>query len=293
MGMRTKKGRFYEKKLEVLAPAEAVWKAITEGEELTRWFCSKATCQSGLGGEQHIAWGGGVKVMQVITVWEPNSHLRTEVVRPKPGKAASSEPAEPYAIDWHLETEGGGTRVRMVASGFGDGPEWDYEYEGTYAGWDVYHWILMHYLEYHRGKVANNVILYAMLELLPAEAWNSLAGSQGLAREGSLADLSIGGPFRFVTAAGDEFAGVVRKYEAGKSFAGLVESLNKSILVMELATAPGRGDFLYLALSTWGLPMADVDALGARLKSLIHGLFPQKTNEPITACADAGGTNNE
>jgi carbon monoxide dehydrogenase subunit G len=34
--MTAKQGRWYEKRFEVAAPVEAVWKAITDGEELTR-----------------------------------------------------------------------------------------------------------------------------------------------------------------------------------------------------------------------------------------------------------------
>jgi uncharacterized protein YndB with AHSA1/START domain len=33
--MSTKKARSYEKNFEVAAPVESVWKAITEGDELT------------------------------------------------------------------------------------------------------------------------------------------------------------------------------------------------------------------------------------------------------------------
>ena len=117
--MSAKKGRSYEKTFEVAAPVEAVWKAITEGEELTRWFCKEATCEAGVGGKQHIDWGGGAKGTAVITVWEPGVHLRTEALRPD---LSRPERPEPYAIDWYLEHEGGVTRVRMVASGFGEGP---------------------------------------------------------------------------------------------------------------------------------------------------------------------------
>ena len=48
--MSAKKGRSYEKKFEVAAPPEAVWKAITEGDELTSWFCQKASCQAARAG---------------------------------------------------------------------------------------------------------------------------------------------------------------------------------------------------------------------------------------------------
>jgi hypothetical protein len=34
--MSGKEGRWYEKRFDVAAPVEAVWKAITEGEDLNR-----------------------------------------------------------------------------------------------------------------------------------------------------------------------------------------------------------------------------------------------------------------
>jgi uncharacterized protein YndB with AHSA1/START domain len=280
--MSTSRGRSYEKKFEVAAPSEAVWKAITEGEELTRWFCLEATCGPEVGGEQHIDWGGGVKATQRIVIWQPNSHLRTEALKPEQSRPESGEP---YAIDWYLGTAGETTRVRMVASGFGEGADWDHEYDGTYHGWDLYHSTLKHYLENHRGKSANNVVIYAMFSISREEAWDRLMSPEGFLKEGNAQDLAVGAPFRFVTARDDVFAGVVRSFVPARTFAGLVENLNKSILVLELAAVPGMGHFLYLALSTWGLPKDDVDALGARLKSVIYALFPQKADEPLAARA--------
>jgi len=279
--MNPKKGRSYEKRFEVAAPALAIWKAITEGEELTRWFCQQASCETGAGGQQHIDWGGGAQATQVITTWEPNRHLRVEAVEPKRQNPA----AEPYAIDWHLEHEGGITKIRMVASGFGEGPEWDHEYDGTYDGWDLFHNTMKHYLEHHRGQASANVVLYAMPDVPPAEAWARLLSPEGLVREGSLGDFAVGAPFRFVTSQGDILAGVVRNYVPGKSFAAMIESLNKAMMCIEMASVPGSGHFLYLALNTWGLPKLDVDALGARLKAIVYGLFPQKTDQPYSGCA--------
>jgi uncharacterized protein YndB with AHSA1/START domain len=280
--MSAKPGRSYEKRFEVAAPAEAVWRAITEGEELTRWFCLEASCEPGVGGKQHVDWGGGAKGSHVITAWEPNVHLRTEALRPDLSKPESSEP---YAIDWFLEHEGGVTRVRMVASGFGEGPEWDHEYDGTFHGWDMFHKTMKHYLEHHRGQASANAVLYAVLPVPPAEAWVRLMGPDGLVHEGSLDDLSVGAPFRFVTGKGDVLAGVVHTLVPGKTFSAMVESLNKAILNLELHTILGRGHFLYLSLTTWGLPKPEVDALGARLKEIVYGLFPQPASEPMAACA--------
>jgi uncharacterized protein YndB with AHSA1/START domain len=278
--MSAKKGRSYEKRFEVAAPVEAVWKAITEGDELTRWFCQEATCEPGEGGLQHVDWGGGAKGTQRITIWEPGRHLRVEAVAPERANPA----AEPYATDWYLEHQGGVTKIRMVASGFGEGPEWDHEYDGTDHGWDMFHSTLKHYLEHHRGQASANVVVYAMLDIPAADAWARLMSAEGLLKEGSLGDLKPGAPFRFVASQGDVFAGETRNYVPGKTFAAMVESLNKAMMNIELASIPGMGHFLYLSLNTWGLPKEEVDALGARIKGIVFGLFPQKI-QPGSASA--------
>jgi uncharacterized protein YndB with AHSA1/START domain len=285
--MSAQKRRSYEKKFEVAAPVEAVWKAITEGDEMTRWFCKEATCEPGPGGQQHIDWGGGARASHTIVIWEPNAHLRTEAVRPELKNSMDSGQTEPYAIDWHLEHDGGVTRVRMVASGFGEGADWDHEYDGTYHGWDLFHKTMKHYLEQHRGQAAANVVLYAVLPVSPTEAWARLMSAEGLVKKGSLGDLTVGAPFSFETSQGDVFAGVVRNYVPGKTFAAMVENLDKSILNIEMAPIPGRGHFLYLSLNTWGMKKEEVDALGARLKAIVYGLFPQQTESPASTCAGA------
>ena len=202
----------------------------------------------------------------MITAWEPGKHLRTESLR---ADLSKPEGSEPYAIDWFLEHEGGVTRVRMVASGFGEGPGWDHEYDGTFHGWDMFHKTMKHYLEHHRGQASANVALFAMLSVPTAEAWDRLMGPDGLGLEGSPDDLSIGSPFRFATSKGDVLAGEVRAIVPGKTFSAMVESLNKAVLNIEMTCMPGHGNFLYLAMTIWGLPRADVDALkrGSRRSS--------------------------
>ena len=58
------------------APIEAVWKAISDGEELTRWFVEEATVEPGVGGTITISWGGDEKGQSRIDAWEPNRKLR-------------------------------------------------------------------------------------------------------------------------------------------------------------------------------------------------------------------------
>jgi hypothetical protein len=233
----------------------------------------------------YVDWGGGAKATHVIKVWKPNVHLRTEAIRPELDSTMTAGQSEPYATDWYLEHEGGITRVRMVASGFGEGPDWDHEYDGTFHGWDMFHKTMKHYLEHHRGHPSNNVVHYAFLSVPPEEAWSRLMSADGLIKSGSMGDLTIGAPFRFETSDGDLFAGIVRDYVPGKTFSAMVESLNRAIFNLEVSSIPGRGHFLYVSLNTWGIPKADVNALGTRLKAIVYGLFPQETATPASACS--------
>jgi uncharacterized protein YndB with AHSA1/START domain len=58
------------------APLEAVWKAITDAEELTRWFVEEAKVEPGVGGTIEISWGGEEMGKSRIDEWEPNRKLR-------------------------------------------------------------------------------------------------------------------------------------------------------------------------------------------------------------------------
>ena len=283
--MTTKTSRAYQKQFEVAVPVEAVWRAITEGEELTRWFCQKATCEHGVGGRHDIDWGGGAQATNTITVWEPNVHLRTEANRDDLTHTGRARPTEPYATDWYLEHDSGITRVRMVASGFGEGPEWDHEYDGTFHGWDMFHRTMKHYLEHHLGQPSTNTVIYAMLSVPADEAWARLMSTEGLLQEGRLEDLRAGARFRFTTSQGDLFEGVVHHCTPAKTFSATVESWNKAILNIELASMPGHGQFLYLCLMTWGLPKDVAEGLGSRVRGIVYTLFPQTTDTPKSACA--------
>src|SRR5262245_30524750 len=68
--------RAHEHVLEIAAAPEAVWKAITEAEELVRWFPQDAKVKPGKGGEIVYCWGG-LEGRCRILAWQPPKHLRT------------------------------------------------------------------------------------------------------------------------------------------------------------------------------------------------------------------------
>jgi uncharacterized protein YndB with AHSA1/START domain len=133
-----------EKKVEagitIDADAATVWRALTEGEELKRWFSPDARVTPGVGGAMWMSWGEGMDWEAPIAVWEPNRHLRTE-------DAAPSK----VAVDFYIEARGGETILRVVQSGFA-ADAWDDELETAENGWRAFLGTLRNYLERHRGE---------------------------------------------------------------------------------------------------------------------------------------------
>ena len=132
--------RAIERTVEIDAPVEAVWKAISEGEELAKWFALDARVKPGVGGEVWLSWPG-MEGASPISVWEPGKRLQT---REEHGPVLMT-------VDWHLEAKGGKTILRLVHSGFGADAAWDDQYDDTSRGWAVFVGNLKHYLERHRG----------------------------------------------------------------------------------------------------------------------------------------------
>ena len=122
------------------ADADAVWRAVSEGEGIKRWFCNDARVTPGAGGAIWMSFGEGMDWETPIEIWEPGRHLRT------------ADPApSTLAVDYFIESERGQTVFRIVHSGFG-ADAWDEELDTLNAGWRTFAALLKHYLEVHPGK---------------------------------------------------------------------------------------------------------------------------------------------
>ena len=124
-GMRTQ-----QHEIVIDAPLEAVWKAISEGEELTRWFVEEATVEPGVGGTITISWGGDEKAQGRIDAWEPNRKLRKTLMPFEMGPA-KYDGTTPMVDEYTIERRDGKTVLRLVNSGIPNAPEWDGFYNGT------------------------------------------------------------------------------------------------------------------------------------------------------------------
>jgi uncharacterized protein YndB with AHSA1/START domain len=69
--------RSAEGRIELDAPIEAVWKALTDARELERWFPLDARVEPGGGGTIWMSWRNEYEGEQKILSWDPPRHLTT------------------------------------------------------------------------------------------------------------------------------------------------------------------------------------------------------------------------
>lgn len=250
--------RTVDKTVTIDAPPDVVWRALTEAEELKRWFPVDARVTPGTGGTIWLSWGGGMEAEAPITRWEAGRHLQWTEAR-GPVK---------IAVDFHLEAKGGTTVVRLVQSGFGDGPDWDDEFHMVDGGWSYFMQHLRWYLEKHRGVPRAVTVFREGVAMTQLEALQRLLGPAGLSTDGSLLSAATGAPYVATTSAGDRISGTViaAKHETGQ--VGLtISELREAVLFLEMEPAP-EGVRAAMWLSTYGLDAAQLSDVQRRFDGL-------------------------
>ena len=188
--------RSIETEFEIAAPVDAVWKALTDADELTNWFPLSARVKPGVGGSIVMTWGeelADCDLESAIRVWEENKHLQFVWIDATPPDQAAEAKANgtfapvPVAVDFHLEARGSTTVLRLVHTGFSPDPSWDHQYDGTVRGWQFELRGLKHYLENHRDT--KRVVIHARQtfdQMSLSQAWDRLISDSGLCAEGTV-----------------------------------------------------------------------------------------------------------
>ena len=274
--------RAIEMEIELQAPVEAVWKALTDPQELTQWFPLEAGQNAD--GTIWMSWGREYRFDSRIEICEPGRRLRTVPVQShwsqdkteKEEGASTDQPSWGMATDFYLDAAGGTTVLRLVHSGFSPDAEWDALYDGTRRGWSFQLQALRHYLENHLGTPRRTAYVREFLkDLSREEAWQILFGPAGLAREGSLHGLRPGERYMLRTAAGDLFEGRVLALHPPYDFSATVENLNHALLRLHLDELFGYRDVNF-QLSAYGIPQEQVEALQSHTRQLLHSLNAAK-----------------
>src|SRR5262245_6282453 len=242
--------------LEVAAPAEAVWRALVDADELVRWFPMEAKVVPGEGGFITMRWQDEPPLASRIENWVPKHHLRMI------GLGGLND----LVTDIFLEGRGGSTILRVVTSGFGADASWDNILEGCRIGWDFELLGLEHYLERHRGH--DRQIARARATITSYEAaWSQLTQSG----EWFPATLSVGDSFT-LRAGGSEVHGVVRVWEPARQLVAHVKEWNDALVRVTLFVPDQLGS-LTAWLSAYDVDQADVQTLQHAWQSSLTRLF--------------------
>lgn len=266
--MTTKTGtRTIEVEIQIEASAEQVWKALTEAEELQRWFPLEARVTPGVGGEIFTGWGPGIQGSSKIVEWKPERRLRTTWFEQPAGTVAPT--GSPLMVDYLLEAGGGTTTLRLVHSGFGADATWDEEFDGVRSGWAFELRSLRHYLEHHHGRTRRVAWARLPLTVPRVEAAQRLWSARGLLAGGPRPQGDDGDPYSLQLANGDTLEGRVLYDGPGANFGGTVDNMDRALFRAMIENC-GQSTEAVLWLSSWTLPEARIRDIESRWTELLR-----------------------
>jgi uncharacterized protein YndB with AHSA1/START domain len=247
---------------------DTVWRLLTDPAGIAQWFAPQVEGSGEPGGTLTLSWGPEMRWSTKVASAERGRLVRWQddfdAYQQLPATAA------PVVIEWQLSPGPGGTRLRLVHSGFGDGADWDDMYDGTKAGWTFFMWHLLETVRHHLGQ-QRTVVFERRPSTLTREALGArLFGSDGLAlaparpESGSTAQMSLDGRARRFE---------VQHARLPTHLFGKFPELGGAVLLIEME--PGRSGPVQtgLWLSTWGAGPETLESLRAGLRSMADRVF--------------------
>lgn len=162
----TDESRSIELEIEVPGTPEEVWRAIATGPGITSWYVPH-TVEEREGGAATARFGPGpeMEVPGRVAAWEPPNRIVFD----------GGEGVGGMAFEWLVEARDGGTCiVRLVNSGFGEGGEWDDQFDAMTAGWKMFLSNLVLHLTHFGGRSATASLPTAMWPEPNDSAWARL-----------------------------------------------------------------------------------------------------------------------
>jgi hypothetical protein len=135
--------RSHETIIDLKATPEEVFRALTDPQQIVKWFVPGARVDPRVGGEYVKVWAPGMESTSIISAWEPGRHFGTYAERSCTfgcdGRPVDTGVVQKLCVDYYIESLGGGiTRLRLVQAGFGPEAAWDDEFAETKKGWADY-----------------------------------------------------------------------------------------------------------------------------------------------------------
>ncbi|MGH3104352.1 MAG: SRPBCC family protein [Gaiellaceae bacterium] len=134
--------------IEIDATPETVFRALTDADELSRWWTTRAESDPRPGGSFSYTWEFAQDTERNHTredTYEdvtPNEHIRY----------AWPMPLGNTVVDFRLEPSGEGTKLTLAHEGWGSSADWAESHDMHVSGWQFFLGNLKSYLE--RGEDA-------------------------------------------------------------------------------------------------------------------------------------------
>ena len=189
--------RTLELHVDIDAPIEAAWKAITEGPGIANWFAPIAEVSAeGVGATVTAGWSEEMMMTNTVVAWEPLKHLGLL------DESGWMGPGTSLAADYYLSTENGKTSVRLVQSAFGASEGWDNLFDGIKTGWTYFLQNLRIYLEKHQGHTRRMISERIQVDMPRQKFWRHLLsdaggfviGGTGAVKAGELVEVRLSEP---------------------------------------------------------------------------------------------------
>jgi uncharacterized protein YndB with AHSA1/START domain len=127
------KERGYAHRVDILADAGEVWRALTDNQQLARWCSPGADIRARPGGSFRASVDRVTEFEAHIDVFEPGRRLRLIYLPARELPRADSVMID----DFILDKVAGGTIVRLLGSGVPATPEWDTQYWRLRTSWQA------------------------------------------------------------------------------------------------------------------------------------------------------------
>lgn len=156
--------RQFVMKLDLAAAPEVVFRALTDADQLQRWFAPRAEVTPGKDGSIELFWDHAVHTRCQILQWNPPDRL---AISWQEGSGSESQ------VAFHLSGGAGACELRLIHSGFG--AEDDDIYHSIARGWTIETRVLRHYLQRFAGQDRYLRLGRTLVPDMNAARWKALA----------------------------------------------------------------------------------------------------------------------
>lgn len=267
------RSRSFSTGIDINATPDEVWRALTDANELVRWFPLQARVAPGAGGTMFWGWDDIWAWESHIEVWEPGTRLRLIENRPAfdaTGKPASG-PSRLLAMEFTIEPREGGSTIRIVHSGFGEGANWDDELDSVSAGWQFELRGLRHYLERHRGRDRHHASVQRVTSLGMTDVWRQLLGPEAF----PILDgrLELDAHIVLASPTGERIAGTIAWQNPERDLVVSVADLSDGLVRLSTWRAGGSTGLQIWMVTYDARHKPRVDRFGEATRALLERLF--------------------